>query len=61
MGSIIFLLFHGLKLLWVQFFFFYFMDLIGKRESIFYGMAMVSSASSQFGIPTSMIGESMYW
>ena len=32
-----------------------------KRDSIFYGMAMVSSASSQFGIPTSMIGESMYW
>ena len=32
-----------------------------KRESIFYGMAMVSSASSQFGIPISMIGESMYW
>ena len=61
MGSIIFLLFHGLKLLWVQFFFFYFMDLIGKRESIFYGMAMVSFASSQFGMPTSMIGESMYW
>ena len=32
-----------------------------KRENIFYGMAMVSSASSQFGIPTSMIGERMYW
>ena len=32
-----------------------------KRENIFYGMAMVSSTSSQFGIPTSMIGESMYW
>ena len=32
-----------------------------KRENIFYGMAMVSSALSQFGIQTSMIGESMYW
>ena len=32
-----------------------------KRENIFYGMAMVSFALSQFGIPTSMIGESMYW
>jgi len=32
-----------------------------KERIFFYGMTMVSSASSQFGIPTSMIGESMYW
>ena len=31
------------------------------KENLFYGMAMVSFAPSQFGIPTSMIGESMYW